>query len=356
MEVKKKPLAKIANFLKSHKLLTAVIAVLLVAALTVGAMALIKNLDKPTIKGEKAGQPEKPKIYYAELTGKQVNSKAEVNAPVTGVMIENSPDARPQSGLKNSGVVFEAIAEGGITRFLVLYQTEKPQLIGPVRSVRIYYLNWAGAFDASIAHVGGSDDALALVRSDAFIDLDQFFNSNYYWRSTDRYAPHNVYTSFDKLDALNASKGHTTSNFTGWPRQDGKPAKTPTATSIDVHISGYLYDSHYDYDATSNTYLRSQAGEAHMDREAGQIAPNVVIAIKVDETTRSDNLHQDVNAIGSGDAYIFQNGIVTEGTWTKATRNDQIKFTDKDGKTIKLNRGQTWVTAVPNGSGSVKWQ
>ena len=107
-------------------------------------------------------------------------------------MIENSPDARPQSGLKAAGVVYEAIAEGGITRFMALYQTSKPELIGPVRSLRMYYLDWFAPYSASIAHVGGSLNALTEARSGKYRDLDQFFNSQTYWRASDRYAPHNV--------------------------------------------------------------------------------------------------------------------------------------------------------------------
>src|SRR5690606_11343443 len=148
----------------------------------------------------------------------EVKNKEATTQEVTAIMIENSPDARPQSGLKESGVVFEAIAEGGITRFQVLYQEDKPQLIGPVRSLRPYFVEWAAPFDASIAHIGGSYNALQEVRNGQYKDIDQFFNGDTYWRSTDRYAPHNVYTNFKNLDALNTKKGFTVSKFDGFPR------------------------------------------------------------------------------------------------------------------------------------------
>ena len=107
-------------------------------------------------------------------------------------MIENSPDARPQSGIKQAGVVYEAIAEGGITRFLALYQEAKPGLIGPVRSVRMYYVDWAAPYNASIAHIGGSAAALAEVRNGNYRDIDQFFNSGSYWRAIA--TPRTMYT------------------------------------------------------------------------------------------------------------------------------------------------------------------
>ena len=273
-------------------------------------------------------------------------------------MIENSPEARPQSGLKNSGVVFEAIAEGGITRFLAIYQQEKPQLIGPVRSVRMYYVDWIAAFNASVAHIGGSAAALAEVRNGSYRDIDQFFNAGSYWRATDRYAPHNVYTSFERLDALNNAKGYTSSQFNGFSRKDSQPEATPTATNIDVTISSYLYNSHYTYNTTTNTYDRSQAGAAHLDREDGQISPRVVVVLKVQENTvLEDGYRQSINAVGSGGAVIFQDGTATEVTWSKPSRGDQITFTSADGSDFALARGQTWVTAIPeNDGGTVSWQ
>jgi hypothetical protein len=302
--------------------------------------------------------PSPPLIYYSPLTGEKVPDEASTQAAVTGIMIENSPDARPQSGLKPAGVVFEAIAEGGITRFLALYQQAKPQLIGPVRSVRLYYVDWVAPFQASVAHIGGSKFALNEVRNGKYRDIDQFFNAGSYWRATDRYAPHNVYTSFERLDALNQKKGYTTSIFTAWPRRDGAPAKTPTATSIDVKISGPLYNSHYDYDATSNTYKRFEGGAPHNDREAGQITPSVVIVM---DTTMNlifeDGYREQITTTGSGRARIFQDGTVTEATWTKKDRGSQISFTSADGKEIPLVRGQTWITAVPtNQGGGVAWK
>lgn len=295
--------------------------------------------------------------YYSPLTGVKVADEAATKQPVTAIMIENSPDARPQSGIKQAGIVYEAIAEGGITRFLALYQEAKPGLIGPVRSVRMYYVDWAAAYDASIAHVGGSFNALQEVRNGSYRDIDQFFNAGSYWRAGDRAAPHNVYTSFQNLDELNRSKGYTESHFTGFPRTDGKVSATPNATSVDINISSAWYNTHYDFDAASNTYLRSIGGEASNDREDGRIAPNVVVALKVDMTNVfEDGWRESITTIGQGGAVIFQNGTATEVTWRKTDRKAPLELLDAEGKPIKLNRGQTWIAAVPNGSGSIGWK
>jgi len=302
--------------------------------------------------------PPAPKKYYSLLTGEEVASQADLTSPVTAIMIENSPDARPQSGLKQAGVVFEAIAEGGITRFLTLHQQDKPQLIGPVRSVRIYYVNWLAAFNASIAHVGGSAAALTEVRNGTYRDLDEFFNGAYYWRATDRYAPHNVYTSFAKLDALNAAKGYTSSTFTGFSRIDAAPSKTPTATHLTINFGSAWYNTSYVYNATTNQYTRYIAGVPSVDREDGQIAPDVVVAMHVDETTiLQDGDRESITAVGSGQATIFQDGTAQNVIWHKTSPTSQITFTDATtGKDAPLIRGQTWIAAVPNNEGSVSWQ
>lgn len=301
-------------------------------------------------------QPKAVQKYYSPMTGVEVADEAATKRAVTAVMIENSPDARPQSGLAEADVVFEAVAEGGITRFIALYQQSRPSLIGPVRSLRAYYADWAAAFEPSVAHVGGSPDVLTMIRSGNYgVDIDQFFNAGSYWRATDRYAPHNVYTNFDKLDALNASKNHTSSSFTFSPRMDGKAVAAPTASHIAIDVSSGIFNVGYDYNATTNSYDRKQGGVAHMDREKGQISPKVVVALKTNINVRSDGLHMDITTSGNGKAYVFQNGNALEGTWSKENAKGRLVLKDDAGNEIKLNRGQTWITTVGNDR-TVSWQ
>jgi hypothetical protein len=291
--------------------------------------------------------PPKPTTVPSTLTGVPV--APEVNQrPVTGVMIENSLAARPQSGLSEAGVVFEAIAEGGITRFLALYQDTQPADIGPVRSARPYFVKWALGFDAGYAHVGGSPQAMADIRALGVKDLDQFANSGAYRRVTTRSAPHNVYTTMANLNALEASKGYTTSTYTGFARsKKATPAKVPTAKTVDLGISSALYNVHYDYIAATNTYNRSEGGAPHMDANGNkQISPSVVVALVVPFSIASDGKHSVYQTIGSGQAFVFQDGNVTIGTWTKTSEKTQITFTDSAGKPLLLNPGQTWISAV----------
>ena len=162
------PWARFCSWVSNHRkslIIISSVIVLLVTGILVYLFVFNKSTNPtPATPEAKVKEVEQPK-YYSPLTGVLVASDAITKQAVTGIMVENSLEARPQSGLKEAGVIFEAICEGGITRFLVLNQSEKPALIGPVRSVRMYYISWASAFDASIAHVGGNMDALAEMRN-----------------------------------------------------------------------------------------------------------------------------------------------------------------------------------------------
>ena len=317
--------------------------------------APVKN---PAPKSQKTEPKKKakPEKFYSKLSGIEVSEKSLENAPVFSVMIENSIPARPQSGLSQAEVVFEAIAEGGITRFLALYQQNKPELLGPVRSVRGYYIDWASGFDASIAHVGGPGDALARMRDGKHKDMDEFLNTQTFWRSKNRYAPHNVYTNFTNLSTLSSSKGWNSSNFEGFSRKEDSPAKDKNATQIQVNISGFSYNSTYVYRENCNCYLRSQAGVAHTDANGTQISMKTLIVLKMENGLAADRYHNVYGNIGSGVAIVFQDGVAQEVKWAKSSESSPLILQNNDGSHFKINRGQSWIVAVGNSTGSIGWQ
>ncbi len=327
-----------------------IVGVLVIA----GGIAAAYHLTRSDVTGgthKSARGKYVPKVttVASKLTGLPVDPSVN-ERPVTGVMIENSAEARPQSGLSDAGVVFEAIAEGGITRFLALFQDTQPDYIGPVRSARPYYVQWCMGFDCALAHVGGSPEALADIKAWGTKNLDQFANGGAYQRISTRYAPHNVYTSIAKLSALEASKGYGAATYTGFTRKKDSASKTPNASSISFAISSGLYNAHFDYDATTNSYKRSQAGAAHMNVDSAgnqtQINPKVVIAMVMQYGLEADDHHSQYTVIGSGQAYIFQDGTVTQATWSKADTKAPLRFVDAAGKDIPLNAGRTWLTAL----------
>lgn len=338
---------------KKQWIITIVVLVLLLGG---GGVLAYKITHKPKPKTvtkqvvKKPAPKPAPVVLTSTLTGLPIADASVNDRPVTAVMIENSQSARPQSGLDQAGVVFEAVAEGGITRFVTLFQDSAPDYIGPVRSVRPYYIQWLMGFDAAVAHVGGSPEALQDIKKWGVKDLDQFYNGSYYHRISSRAAPHNVYTSMANLNAAEAKKGFGKASYTGFARKADAPVATPNAASIDFAISGPLYNAHYDYDKATNSYKRSEGGAPHMSvNSAGvqtQNAPKVVIGLVMPKGIEADDLHTSYNTLGSGQAYIFQDGTVTVGTWHKADAATNFTFTDQNGAAIKLNAGQTWLTAL----------
>jgi hypothetical protein len=310
------------------------------------------------------------------------------------IQVPNGTDgARPQAGLNEAKIVFEAVAEAGITRFAAIFQNPTTSAIGPVRSLRIYYLEWDTPFDCTIVHAGGPSDAINAVRAGGYKDLTESYT--YMWRSENNSVLHrawnNLFTSVSRLNSFADANSYTTSSPAGFARltptestnerikdqvanqldidtatEESVSNLNPSVTSIDIRY-GYTpnFNPHYDYDANSNTYKRSYESGAEQliyncPENLGEItpetacgdptvaSPSVVIAMMVREGKASDNYHEDITTTGSGKAYVFQNGTAIEGTWEKSSVGSQIVFKDSDDKEIKLAPGQTWISAVPN--------
>ena len=347
----------------NHKKLTMLLAGITVAALAALVVLIVfyqKPTQNPDVSRTAPLKPEAPaEKFYSPLTGVELPDEAASKRPITAVVIENSPSARPQSGMQQAEVVYESIAEAGITRFVNLYQQNKPGLVGPVRSLRPYLVDWIKPWDASIAHVGGSKRALDEVRNGSYRDLDQMLDASAYWRSSDRYAPHNVYTNFEQLDAANTSKNYANSTPKPLAHTDTQKVEQPGATQITVNMSSHLYNSAWSYHAESNMYHRQQGGAPHVDREEGQITSrSVVILSSHMDHIMEDGWRENYHTVGTGDGVVFQDGTVTEVTWHKPAAGEQHFFTHKtSGEPFKLARGKVWISAIPaNDGGSVSWQ
>lgn len=339
---KKNPFSKLT---KKQKIIAGVITAVILIGGCATAFALTREKPKPAPIADQPKIEEAPKTTEpSKTTGLEV--PVEYNQrTVTGIQIENSPDARPQSGLKDADVIYEAVAEGGITRFHAIFKDNLPEYVGPVRSVRPYYLDFLGPYDGAIVHVGGSPQALAEIRAQGIKDLDQQSgaNSSAYWREKSRYAPHNMYTNVVKLKEIEKNNGWT-STYEGFVRGgEDKTSATPNAKTVNIRMSSANYNVVYNYDAATNTYLRNEGGRPHMDAKSNaQLAPKVLVVPVVRRT--QDGIYSVYAINDGGKVLIFQNGTTTEGTWSKAGRKAQFKFTGADGQPLKLAPGQTWVT------------
>lgn len=275
--------------------------------------------------------------------------------PPLAVVIENHVDARPQSGFSQADLVYESLAEGGITRTLSLFLTNlAPVTVGPIRSMRIYFLDWLEEYGALAAHVGGNAVAIARIGPEKVKDLDQFYNGSFYDRTNDRPAPHNVYTNTDRLWAAGAQRGYTgASTFRSWPfKAEATASARPSNQTLRL---GFLGDPNYKVDWTysqeANTYLRSIGGADAVDRNNSQriSAKTVVVEVIGYHTGLSypGDPAASMDDIGTGKAYVFTDGVVTPGTWNKSSRTDRTIFKDSTGAEIPFNRGPIWIEVVP---------
>ncbi|MCL4390517.1 MAG: DUF3048 domain-containing protein [Patescibacteria group bacterium] len=312
-----------------------------------------------------------------------------------GVMIENSAAARPQSGVSSADIVYEAVAEGGITRLMAIFYCQPSEIVGPVRSARTYYLDWISEYaDYPLyAHVGGANtpgpaDALGQIGQygwDAYNDMNQFsIGFPTFWRDYERLGPdtateHTVYTSTTKLwdfaatkrDLTNVSTNDQTGkqtswdvNFVPWQFKDDAPVDSrPAAFSATFALSGQQasyaddYVVKWQYDHDSNSYLRFNGGKPHMDLDTNQqlLAKNVVIEFTT-MTVADDGYNEEghgqhtlYGTKGSGKAMLLSDGKVINGTWQKTSRTARTRFLDQNGVEIKMNRGLTWIEVLPIG-------
>lgn len=320
------------NVSKRKKIILAVVLLLLA-----GGIAFVATRDKTADVVEEITQPNKK--YYSQLTGMEVDKDA-LEEPVLAVMIENSEEARPQAGLDSAGIVFETVAEAGITRYLLLFQENKPEQLGPVRSVRPAYVDWAMGFDASIAHVGGSEQALKMIEDRSYEkDMNEFAHADSFFRRPDREAPHDAYAKSSALVALQKELEHKVSEFAAFNFADGAPVNPSTATVISLQFSHPVFGATFTYDTAANNYKRSLAGAPHIDENTGeQITVKNLIVFK-----------QDIQggATGSGEATLYNNGTSTPIRWEQKTFSDRITFKDSSGNEVSLNRGDTWISVLP---------
>ncbi|MEK7606788.1 MAG: DUF3048 domain-containing protein [Patescibacteria group bacterium] len=274
--------------------------------------------------------------------------------PIVAVMVENMEEAQPISGLDQASVVFESVMEANITRFLAFFtlggvDSSGKSSIGPVRSARPYFLDWVREFDALYAHVGSSPEADALIKQGAVRDLDQWFQSQYFWRDTSRPRPHNVYTSLELLKRAADKKTITETKIEAWKfKNDAALEQRGTAEAIAV---GYAepYRVVWKYDRERNAYAREQWGGPHRMTDGAALRPkNIVVAwlpMKVlDEVGR-----KWFGTIGSGEAVVFRDGEAIRGTWRKSAREERMRFFDDKGLEVVFNAGQMWIEIVPEG-------
>jgi hypothetical protein len=333
--------------------------VTLSAALAAGALLFATGCEAgnavvsawPLATSERA-VPRPPAPPRWPLTGLEAGNVDETLVRVVSVKIENSPPARPQSGLDLADVVYETITEGGVTRFNALFHSAAPKSAGPVRSARWSDTYIVPQYLALFSHCGGKTSLQKELRNKRYSDMDQFFNPAPYVRASDRSAPHNLYVDVGKLreDAI-AKRGYAaTAQIRGFEFDRSEKLTTPTVTLLTVPFNPDNKVS-WSFDAASKKYLRSINGKPHKDRVSDRqySARNVVVlwarTLPRPEKDVAGTPVVEIVLTGNGQAAVFRDGQRLDGRWE--TQGDAPPvFKTGDGKAIKLAPGVTWFQVI----------
>ncbi len=312
-------------------------------------------------------QPKEPKTEESPLNG-LLFTKKEMNEltkrrPVA-VMINNHSEARPQSGLNSADIVYETNAEGGITRYLGIFWSNAPEKVGPVRSLRQYYLEWLSEYDPLLIRDGCAESsdpkANACGNVKAYGIKDVATIGSWRWNDGRRYAPHNEYNSINNAweyakkqnwDSLPKIDGY---EFKNDAKSDERGKKTIVKTVFHMRLNNSgKYDAIWTYDPDTNSYLRKIGGVIDADQEtSSQVSAKNVVIQKVRMNPASDGTARlVVDTIGQGEAVFLIDGKVINGKWKKDSRKDRTKFFNSSGEPMKFNRGRIWIAAISQSYG-----
>jgi hypothetical protein len=330
------------------------LAAILIVTLGMSLVAFVHFTEKAeTVDVPETEQPVStaPTEFAPDLTGG--NRFAHGHFYPVAVMIDNAAPARPQSSLQAASVVYEALVEGGITRFMAVFDQGDVKEIGPVRSARQYFLEWLAEYEAAYAHAGGSPEALSNIRRERIHDINGIGSaSTAFFRDSTRPAPHNLYTTGMKMFLTTRANNLKYSDLTLTPWQFGSTVGAGVAAkSVTMNFSGSSKSAEvsYTYDTVRQQWLRSQAGKEHKDRitNAAIGATNLIVQRISSSIAVGEKGRLTMTVTGTGKAKLFQHGQVLDVTWTKANAESRTKFTLADGSEATFLPGNTWIEVLP---------
>jgi hypothetical protein len=312
---------------------------------------------RPTTAAPTTPPPPPPQIW--PLTG--VQTTALVNRPALAVKIENSIDARPQTGLNDADMVWEELVEGGITRFAAVYNSTIPPEIGPVRSVRPMDPAIAAPLRGILAFSGGQRLFLNMVAKSGVQVLSQDAGDAGFYRSKRRYAPHNLYASPQKLlaqaDAAHRAPPPAQFEFAKPGAQSTVATAGTPATSLRMTISGVSHPQ-WTWNAPTGKWLRSERTTPSVGADGARLAATNVVVLRVSVVLLhaldpAGNRVPETQLLGRGDALVASAGRTMPATWTKTAQNQHVVLTGADGTPVALTPGNTWIELVPKTTGPI---
>ncbi len=289
------------------------------------------------------------------LTGRPAPGGVVPARPALAVKIENLPEARPQAGLDKADIVYEEPVEGGITRFITIFQCDEANRVGPVRSGRTTDPNILMQYGKPLlGWSGGANIVSKAIAHSPVIDLSATVQPALYTRDPSRPEPHNLYSTTAKLWAAGkkVAKHDTTPPapiFTYSDTYDGKAKKAP---QIHLPFSSYA-DVYWKWSKKAGVWLRSHGTVPHTLEDGSQVQATNIVVQQVDVVPGpiidpAGNPSPEIDVVGSGKAWVFRNGRMIVGRWKRATLDDTTVFTSKSGEVIPLAPGTTWVELLPS--------
>ncbi|MBE0449796.1 MAG: DUF3048 domain-containing protein [Clostridia bacterium] len=290
------------------------------------------------------------------LTGLYVDETILERRPIV-VMLDNLYSARPQAALSQADVMYEILAEGRITRYLAIFYSDFPELIGPVRSARPYFVEKALEYNPYLVHVGGSFQALKDIKSYEMADIDGM-SSGAFWRVSHKRIPHNMYTSSKVIIEDANKKGYWKTHipeflafYEEFTSIDGTVAteiifeyKEPAASDQTGYSTSYIYNNE------NRLYYRYTNGKPHVDENDQNQLTCTNIIVQYAKTQVIDNEGRlKVDFIGSGTGKLYTGGEMIELKWEKSSARSSTLFYMNDGTPIKLNPGITWFQVFETG-------
>lgn len=313
----------------------------------------VSDEEESQIAQEQASAADIPDHYLPRLSdGVFIDPEDQVSSYI-GVMVENSAEAWPLSGLSEARLVIEAPVEGNIPRFFVVFDDKQEiDSIGPVRSARPYYVRLAYGMQALYAHVGGSPDALAYLKRIPILDVNEFYFGQYFRRESSRYAPHNVYTSIQ--DLLDAKEERSYEDPDIEPlftyAEEAIIGESEQAFTIPFSAGSNLYDAGWKLNLESNQYDRYQSGKQQFDENDDAVVASNVIVVFTNVSVIDEVGRKKIRTEGEGDAIAYVGGQEIELLWKKDTPQDVMTFHHRDSlDPLLLNRGATWIEFVSTG-------
>lgn len=301
----------------------------------------------PTISPEPS---QEVPAYRAPLTGLPVQEA--VTSRPFAVMINNLAPARPQSGMTQADVVWELLAEGGITRFVAVFQSKEfADPIGPVRSIRPYFIEVGDFYEGIHVHAGASNDGFAILRNQKKHDLDEITNAGaFFWRDKTRKAPHNVYTDLEKLREGAAKLKYPLEAAVPVLTFSENPdlAQAENATQVDIKFQLSNYKVRYLYDPLAETYERYINDEPHIDKNNNeQLSATNLVVIRTKHRSYDKEGRLEVDLKSGGEAVLIQRGKAIPCEWVRESGIIRLK---KDGKELPFVPGVTYYHVVPASS------